>query len=827
MYEAFYQLSADPFRLSPDPGFSFQHRTYRKAMTYMLHALHRAEGYIMITGQPGTGKTTLVNDLIATLKPNQAVVAKIVSTKLTADELLNLVAYSFNLDIDGFGKAKVLVEVERFLKQQYQHGRRPLLVVDEAQDMGNDALEELRLLTNILVGNHQLLQVFLVGQEQLRDMVNTPALEQLNQRLIAATLLEPLDSDNTGAYIKHRLRRVNWRGDPLISKEAYAMIQWYSHGIPRRINQICSRLFLYGCIGEKHRLGLADVEVVVEELQQELLLPMEMEAINGMIPSSAEQNEETYEKEPQLSSPAAKTVRPSPKPLPVIERVEQKSSAAVASAPLHMPARVPVASPGPGADNNEAAIHQEKHGWQLKLLALFTVLDSHASKAARLLRDRMRKVSIPEVWRKAVTVLPDMKTMLRTGRAEQKQSTEVTDTALHMPAKSPVSAIGPGTGNNQAGVRHEKPGWQLKFLALFAALDRYASKAGNLLRDRIGKTSIPLEWSTAVAALVLITTMLAAYFSDGDSDQPVRELETLAMSQIATQQLVESATEDREPEAVQPQPDTPATEAPANSGTRNSMSEAVGKTWGREKIFAATATENHQPPAFELATMETSLPLSPVAIGGMGKTPTLETANELNAEQSKLGEDEPVPAREDDPVISPSQGNQANKAADPPPAKKVNAPAPLSKEEKVAGLLEHGWRSLKQDRLLVPKNNNAYHYFQRVLKLDPGNSDARSGIEQVVTSYTRLATDALNKYDKKKAEQYIARGLSISPNNESLRALRDRMNAPSVKVASEQPPPIVIRFPEPEPAGFLTRVKTFFARQSTGKFGDRNQTDEP
>ena len=101
MYEAFYHLSAEPFRLSPDPAFSFQHRSYRKAMTYMLHALHRAEGFIMITGRPGTGKTTLINDLIRTLKPNQAVVAKIVSTQLTADDLLHLVAYSFNLNVDG------------------------------------------------------------------------------------------------------------------------------------------------------------------------------------------------------------------------------------------------------------------------------------------------------------------------------------------------------------------------------------------------------------------------------------------------------------------------------------------------------------------------------------------------------------------------------------------------------------------------------------------------------------------------------------------------------------------------------------------------------
>jgi len=152
-------------------------------------------------------------------------------------------------------QAKVLIQVERFLKQQNQYGRRPLLIVDEAQDMGDAALEELRLLTNIHVGNHQLLQVFLVGQEQLRDTVNTPSMEQLHQRLIAATLLELLDTDDTKTYIKHRLRRVNWKGDPLISTEAYTIIQRYSRGIPRQINQICSRLLLHASIEEKHRLG--------------------------------------------------------------------------------------------------------------------------------------------------------------------------------------------------------------------------------------------------------------------------------------------------------------------------------------------------------------------------------------------------------------------------------------------------------------------------------------------------------------------------------------------------------------------------------------------
>ena len=357
MYETFYQLSAEPFRLSPDPWFCFQHQSYRKAMTYMLHALHRAEGFIMITGRPGTGKTTLISDLIQRLKPDQTVVAKIVSTQLTANDLLDLVAYSFNIDPGGRSKANVLIQVERFLKQQYQNGRRALLIVDEAQDMRGDALEELRLLTNIQLGNHQLLQVFLVGQQQLRDTVNTPSLEQLHQRLIAATHLEPLDTDNTLAYIKHRLRRVNWKGDPLISTEAYALIQRYSHGIPRKINQICSRLLLHGCIEEKHRLGIADLKIVVEELQQEMLLPMDKGGINEAAPWPTEPYEETYETEAEPNPPAPETAPPTtPKTVPEAEGADHKPSTMMADTGLHTPERGPVSVTGPdqgaGDDHN-------------------------------------------------------------------------------------------------------------------------------------------------------------------------------------------------------------------------------------------------------------------------------------------------------------------------------------------------------------------------------------------------------------------------------------------------------------------------------------------
>jgi len=355
MYASFYHLTAEPFRLSPDPGFCFQHQCYRKAMIYMLHALHRAEGFIMIAGRPGTGKTTLINDLVQRLKPDQVAVAKIVSTQLSANDLLDLVAHSFNIDTTDCTKARVLIQIERFLNLQHKNGRRALLIVDEAQDMGREALEELRLLTNIQLGNFQLLQVFLVGQEELRATVTAPSLEQLHQRLIAATHLEPLDSDSTMAYIKHRLRCANWHGDPLISTQAYGLIQQFSHGIPRRINHICNRLLLHGCIEEKHRLGIADLKVVIAELEQELLLPVDTENDSKASQWPDEQQTETYEAEPQPTPPVLEdVVETIPEAMPDTPNADQQSHTTMAHTELRTPATESrdVGSPSPAAANN-------------------------------------------------------------------------------------------------------------------------------------------------------------------------------------------------------------------------------------------------------------------------------------------------------------------------------------------------------------------------------------------------------------------------------------------------------------------------------------------
>lgn len=278
MYESFYHLKAEPFRLSPDHRFCFSHKSYAKAKAYMQYAIHRAEGFVMVTGKPGTGKTTLVNDLVEGLASSKIVVATIVSTQLEADDLLLLVSCNFGLDIDAPNKAVVLQGLSVRLRRFHEEGTRALLIIDEAQDLSAPALEELRLLTNLQLNNQPLLQIFLVGQENLRDLVQKPSMEQVHQRLVAACHLESLSEEDTKAYIKHRLDRVGWKDDPTIDEGVYDVVYQFSQGIPRRINLVCSRFLLHGSVEEKHRIRAADVRTVVQELQHEQLTPIGFKA---------------------------------------------------------------------------------------------------------------------------------------------------------------------------------------------------------------------------------------------------------------------------------------------------------------------------------------------------------------------------------------------------------------------------------------------------------------------------------------------------------------------------------------------------------------------
>jgi type II secretory pathway predicted ATPase ExeA len=271
MYQTYYRLRADPFRLSPDHGFCYRYPSFAKGRAYMQYALQAAEGFVVVTGAPGMGKTTLINDLLADYGPSDYLIARLVNTMLDASDILRSTAYEFGLNVEGMDNATVVQHLKQLFTRSYQNGRPPLLVVDEAQNLSLDALEELRLLTNLQIQGRPLLQIFLVGQEGLRDKLADPRLEQLRQRVTAAAHLHPLTQEQTAAYILHRLKVVGWENFPRIKASVLPVIEAACQGVPRRINQFCSRLLLHGAVEEKAVLSAQDAHAVYSELSDERL----------------------------------------------------------------------------------------------------------------------------------------------------------------------------------------------------------------------------------------------------------------------------------------------------------------------------------------------------------------------------------------------------------------------------------------------------------------------------------------------------------------------------------------------------------------------------
>ena len=269
MYQAFYKLTGKPFRLSPDPAFFFPSRGHKRALAYLRYGLNQDEGFVVITGAPGTGKTTLAKILLQEMDAG-VVVAHLTTTQLEADDMLRMVAASFGLRYEGLDKAGLLKSLENFLLARSRERKRALLVIDEAQNLPSRSLEELRMLSNLQIGDKALLQIFLLGQEQFRNMLDNPGLEQLRQRVIANYHLTPLAADECQRYIESRLQHVAWNNDPHFAEVAHELIHRYTDGIPRRINMLCDRIMLYGCMEETHEITGEVVNLVKREMDEEI-----------------------------------------------------------------------------------------------------------------------------------------------------------------------------------------------------------------------------------------------------------------------------------------------------------------------------------------------------------------------------------------------------------------------------------------------------------------------------------------------------------------------------------------------------------------------------
>lgn len=267
MYEQYYGFSARPFQLTPDPHFYFESASHKKAMSYLGYGLGQGEGFIVITGEVGAGKSTLVAHLMERIDPAALTVAQVVTSALDGAELVHVVAQAFGLAVEGHDKAGALGAIERFLQDEARAGRRCLLVVDECQNLDLAALEELRMLSNFQLGSHPLVQSLLLGQPEFRrTLAHHPGLEQLRQRIIASHHLEALDDSEVENYVRHRLGHVGWSGHPALSEGLLAALYRHTDGIPRRVNQVMNRLLLLGAIEDRAELTLAMLDEVVAEM---------------------------------------------------------------------------------------------------------------------------------------------------------------------------------------------------------------------------------------------------------------------------------------------------------------------------------------------------------------------------------------------------------------------------------------------------------------------------------------------------------------------------------------------------------------------------------
>ena len=273
MYLSFYGLKVRPFQLKPDASFFFSSKGHKRAIAYLEYGLSQEDGFIIITGEVGAGKTTLIRHLFQKLDQQCFVVAQLTNTNLDSDDMLRMVAASFGLSAYNPSKATTLLEIEQLLRQYDKEGKKILLLVDEAQNLTSRALEELRMLSNFQTDDKLLLQTFLLGQPEFRKTLLGNNMQQLRQRVIATYHLGPMDSTETRAYIEHRLVIAGWQGNPLLQDDSFDVIYNFTGGIPRKINTLCDRLLIMGCLEELRTITSQEVNEVIADIQQEFDLP--------------------------------------------------------------------------------------------------------------------------------------------------------------------------------------------------------------------------------------------------------------------------------------------------------------------------------------------------------------------------------------------------------------------------------------------------------------------------------------------------------------------------------------------------------------------------
>ncbi|MFZ3207834.1 MAG: XrtA/PEP-CTERM system-associated ATPase [Geobacteraceae bacterium] len=265
MYESFFELRIKPFELLPDPKFIYLSKSHKKALTYLDYGIRERAGFILLTGEVGSGKTTLIRNLLDK-HYEQIVLSKIFNTRATSEQLLAMINDDFGLSTHGKDKVSLIRDLNNFLVDQYALGNHPILIIDEAQNLAPDLLEEVRMLSNLETSDSKLLQIVLVGQPELRTILSTPELRQLRQRIGISCHLQALSREETEHYIMHRMEVAGNPSAVDFPVGSLDIVYSYSKGIPRLINTICDFLMLSAFAEETKNISIEMVREVVGDL---------------------------------------------------------------------------------------------------------------------------------------------------------------------------------------------------------------------------------------------------------------------------------------------------------------------------------------------------------------------------------------------------------------------------------------------------------------------------------------------------------------------------------------------------------------------------------
>ena len=266
MYLDYYGLKEPPFTITPNPRFLFFSAKHREAFNHLLYGIRERKGFVQLTGEVGAGKTTLCRALLDQLSPCFST-ALIVNPVLSVDQLVKAIAMELNLQVKGLDRLETVAEINRFLLQQVEQGKDTVLIIDEAQNLTPELLEQMRLLSNLETDERKLLQIILMGQPELRDRLNEHGLRQLRQRITIRYHLNPLGRHEVGRYVQHRLQVAGANGAPYFTEPALWRIYNYSKGIPRLINAICDKCLLAGYVAQRKKIDFSMVGRARRELE--------------------------------------------------------------------------------------------------------------------------------------------------------------------------------------------------------------------------------------------------------------------------------------------------------------------------------------------------------------------------------------------------------------------------------------------------------------------------------------------------------------------------------------------------------------------------------